>query len=163
MLKLLRNDQVSCYEQSTNYFIIISWTTHMDSVTYGNIQLTCPSQTQAFTVIQVQCKQVYSYGTFELRIRSKFYCSNDVIVGHVSLTLYRETVKSMFVSCLLYIVLSPGVCCFFYLLLKHRSLHINNKTTILQCIYQACINKSKLQKVSNIKVQFAILICFYIY
>ena len=30
-------------------------------------------------------------------------------------------------------------------------------------IYQTCINKSKLQKVSNIKVQFAILICFYIY
>ena len=30
-------------------------------------------------------------------------------------------------------------------------------------IYQECINKSKLQKVSNIKVQFAILICFYIY
>ena len=59
-----------------------------------------------------QC-QFYStvrqYGTFELRIRSEFYCSNDVIVGHISLPHYKETVKSMFISCLLYIVLSPSV------------------------------------------------------
>ena len=33
------------------------------------------------------------YGTFELRIRSEFYCSNDLIVGHISLPHYRETVK----------------------------------------------------------------------
>ena len=38
------------------------------------------------------------YGTFELRIRSEFYCSNDVIVGHVSLPHYREIVKSMFIK-----------------------------------------------------------------
>ena len=33
------------------------------------------------------------YGTFDLRIRSEFYCSNDVIVGHISLPHYRETVN----------------------------------------------------------------------
>ena len=49
------------------------------------------------------------YGTFELRTRSEFYCLNDVIVGHISLPHYKETVKSMFISCLLYIVLSPSV------------------------------------------------------
>ena len=41
------------------------------------------------------------YGTFELRIRSEFYCPNDVIVGHISLPHYKETVKSMFISRLL--------------------------------------------------------------
>ena len=40
------------------------------------------------------------YGTFELRIRSEFYCSNDVIVGHISLPHYREIVKSMYILCL---------------------------------------------------------------
>ena len=37
-----------------NFFIIISWTTNMGSVTYVNTQLTRPSgQPSAFTVIQV--------------------------------------------------------------------------------------------------------------
>ena len=45
----------------------------------------------------------------QLRFRSEFYCSNDIIVGHISLPHYRETVKSMFISFLLQIVLSPGV------------------------------------------------------
>ena len=39
--------------QSTNYFIIISWTTHMGSVTYENTQLTRQGQPPALTVIQV--------------------------------------------------------------------------------------------------------------
>ena len=30
-------------------------------------------------------KTLGQYGTFELRIRSEFYCSNDVIVGQISL------------------------------------------------------------------------------
>ena len=37
------------------------------------------------------------YGTFEFRIRSEFYGSNDVIVGHISLPHQREKVKSMFI------------------------------------------------------------------
>ena len=49
------------------------------------------------------------YGTFELRIRSEFYCSNDVIVRHISLPHFRETIRSIFISCLLQIVLSPFV------------------------------------------------------
>ena len=49
------------------------------------------------------------YGTFELRIRSEFYCSNDVIVGHISLPHYRETVKSMYILYVREIVWSPGV------------------------------------------------------
>ena len=49
------------------------------------------------------------YGTFELRILSEFYRSNDVIVGHISLPHDRETVKSMYISCLFQIVLSHGV------------------------------------------------------
>ena len=32
-------------------------------------------------------------GTFELRIRTEFCCSNDVIIRHISLPHYRETVK----------------------------------------------------------------------
>ena len=49
-----------------------------------------------------QNKSVYnSQGTFELRIRSEFYCSNDKIVGHISLPHNRETVMSMFISRLL--------------------------------------------------------------
>ena len=52
------------------------------------------------------------YGTFELRIRPEFYCcSNDVIRGHtcISFAHYKEAVKSMFNSCLLFIVLNRGV------------------------------------------------------
>ena len=45
--------------------------------------------------------QASLYGTFELRIRSEFSCSNEVIVGHISLPHYRETVKSMYMTCLL--------------------------------------------------------------
>ena len=36
------------------------------------------------------------YDTFELRIRSEFYCSKDLIVGHISLLHYRETLQSMY-------------------------------------------------------------------
>ena len=50
---------------------------------------------------------LHQYGTFELRIRFEFHCSNDVIVGRISLPHYRETVKSMFISCLLEIILVP--------------------------------------------------------
>ena len=42
-------------------------------------------------------------------IRFEFYCSNDVIVGYISLPHYREIVKSLFVPCLFKILLSPGV------------------------------------------------------
>ena len=38
-----------------------------------------------------------------------FIAQMMVIVGHISLSYNRETVKSMFISCLLLIVLSPGV------------------------------------------------------
>ena len=46
--------------QSTNYFIIISWTTHMGSATYENTQLTHPGQPPAFTVIQVSRRDNYT-------------------------------------------------------------------------------------------------------
>ena len=48
--------------------------------------------------------------SFELWVRSEFYCSNDVIVGHIShLDLnFRETVRSMLISGILYSGLSPG-------------------------------------------------------
>ena len=39
--------------QSTNHFIVISWKTHMGSVTYDNTQLTNQAKPPAFTIIQV--------------------------------------------------------------------------------------------------------------
>ena len=49
----------------------------------------------------VQNLQFLLIRDFRVNIRSEFYCSNDVIVGHISLPHNKETVKSMFISRLL--------------------------------------------------------------
>ena len=66
-------------------------------------------QTITTCVVLWALTRLLQYRTFELRIRSEFYSSNEVIVGHISLPHYRETVKSMYILCLLSIFLSPGV------------------------------------------------------
>ena len=57
-------------------------------------------QTITNCVVLWALTRLLQYRTFELRIRSEFYSSNEVIVGHISLPHYRE---------ILQIFLSPGV------------------------------------------------------
>ena len=46
------------------------------------------------------CGTCIQYLTFELP-HFQIYCTSDVFVGHISLPHDRETMKSMFISCLL--------------------------------------------------------------
>ena len=67
---------------------------------YCNNAIPSPGASSSCLKQMRQTQIMSQHGTFELRIRSEFYCSNDVIVGHISLPHYRETVKSKYILCL---------------------------------------------------------------